>query len=126
VGYHQEPLASLNPHKGRLVLTKNTPQIRGEIQMIPGAPHKEGTQRAAPNRLEASFKSNKRELMPRDASSALEMKEMEGSLKASQSHTLNHFLTQALAQKNKILLPPSQNKCNSRIQNLSHKECNFD
>jgi hypothetical protein len=83
VGYHQGPLASLNPHKGRLVLTKNSPQSRGEIQMIPGAPHKEGTQRAAPNRLEASFKSNKRELMPRDASSALEMKEMEGSLKAS-------------------------------------------
>jgi hypothetical protein len=27
--------------------------------MIPGAPHKEGTQRATPNRLEASFKSNK-------------------------------------------------------------------
>jgi hypothetical protein len=25
-----------------------------------------------------------------------------------------------------ILLPLSQNKCNSRIQNLSHKRCNFD
>jgi hypothetical protein len=30
--------------------------------MIPGAPHKEGTQRAASNHLEASFKSNKCEL----------------------------------------------------------------
>jgi hypothetical protein len=29
------------------------------MQTIPGAPHKEGTQRATPNRLEASFKSNK-------------------------------------------------------------------
>jgi hypothetical protein len=27
--------------------------------MIPGAPHKEGTQRVTPNHLEASFKSNK-------------------------------------------------------------------
>jgi hypothetical protein len=27
--------------------------------MIPGAPHREGTQQAMPNRLEASFKSNK-------------------------------------------------------------------
>jgi hypothetical protein len=27
--------------------------------MIPGAPHKEGTQRETPNLLEASFKSNK-------------------------------------------------------------------
>jgi hypothetical protein len=26
--------------------------------MIPGAPHEEGTQRATPNCLEASFKSN--------------------------------------------------------------------
>jgi hypothetical protein len=41
--------------------------------------------------------------MPEDASSALEMKEMEGALKATQSHTLNHFLTQALAQRNQIL-----------------------
>jgi hypothetical protein len=56
-----------------------------------------------PNHLEASFKSNTRELIPRDASSALEMKEMEGSLKASQSHTLNNFLTQALAQRNQSL-----------------------
>jgi hypothetical protein len=29
--------------------------------MFPGAPHGEGTQRATPNRLEASFKSNKHE-----------------------------------------------------------------
>jgi hypothetical protein len=71
--------------------------------MIPGAPHKEGTQRAMTNHLEASFKSNKRESMPGDASSAIEMKEMEGALKATQSHTLNHFLTQALAQRNQIL-----------------------
>jgi hypothetical protein len=41
--------------------------------------------------------------MPGNASSALEMKEMESSLKASQSHTLNHFLTQALAQRNQSL-----------------------
>jgi hypothetical protein len=29
--------------------------------MFPGAPHGEGTQWATPNRLEASFKSNKHE-----------------------------------------------------------------
>ena len=57
--------------------------------MIPGAPHKEDTQRATPNHLEASFKSNKSESMPGDASSALEMREFEGALKASQSHTRN-------------------------------------
>jgi hypothetical protein len=51
-----------------------------------------------PNRLEASFKSDKCESMPGDASSALEMEEMDGSLKASQSHTFNLFLTQSLAQ----------------------------
>jgi hypothetical protein len=39
-------------------------------------------------------------LMLGDASSALKMKEMDGWLKTSQSHTLNHFLTQALAQSN--------------------------
>jgi hypothetical protein len=37
--------------------------------------------------------------MLRDASSALEMMEMERSLKASQSHTLNHFLTRDIAQR---------------------------
>jgi hypothetical protein len=52
-----------------------------------------------PNHLEASFKSNKRESMLGDASSALEMKGIEGALKATQSHTLDHFLTQALAQR---------------------------
>jgi hypothetical protein len=31
------------------------------MQTFPGAPHGEGTQRAMPNRLEASFKSNKHE-----------------------------------------------------------------
>jgi hypothetical protein len=41
--------------------------------------------------------------MPGDASSALEMEEMDGSLKASQSHTFNLFLTQALAQRNQDL-----------------------
>jgi hypothetical protein len=34
--------------------------------------------------------------------------------------------TQVTAVIHKLLLPPSQNKCNSRIQNLSHKECNFE
>jgi hypothetical protein len=38
------------------------------IQMIPGAPHQEGTQRETPNRLEASLKSKKHESMLRDAS----------------------------------------------------------
>jgi hypothetical protein len=71
--------------------------------MILGAPHKEGTPRATPNRPEASFKSNNRDSILEDASSALEMKEMEGALKATQSHTLNRFLTQALAQRNQIL-----------------------
>jgi hypothetical protein len=41
--------------------------------------------------------------MPRDASSALEIKGVEGALKATQSYTLNHFLTQALAQRNQVL-----------------------
>jgi hypothetical protein len=63
--------------------------------MVSGAPHKVGTQWVMSNRLEARFKSNKHKSMPVDDSSALEMKEMEGALKATQSHTLNHFLTQA-------------------------------
>jgi hypothetical protein len=58
-GYHQEHHGSSNPHKGRLVVTKNSPQRRREIQTILGAPHKEGTQQATPNHLEARFKSNK-------------------------------------------------------------------
>jgi aminopeptidase C len=62
--------------------------MRREIQMIPDAPHKEGTQWAMPNHLKRRFKSNKRKLMLGDASSA---------------HTLNHFLTQALAQRNQSL-----------------------
>jgi hypothetical protein len=81
--------ASPNPHKGRLVLTKNSLPKGGVIQTIPGAPHQEGTQRETPNRLEARFKSNKRESMPEDASSALEMKGFEGALKASQTHSRN-------------------------------------
>jgi hypothetical protein len=56
-----------------------------------------------PNRLEASFKSNKHESMPGDASSALEMREFEGALKASLTLTRNHFSTQTLAQRNQIL-----------------------
>jgi hypothetical protein len=71
--------------------------------MILGAPHKEGTQWKTPNRLEANFKSNKHELMPRDASSALEKREFEGALKASLTLTRNHFSTEILAQRNKIL-----------------------
>jgi hypothetical protein len=71
--------------------------------MISGAPHQEGTQRETPNRLEASFKSNKYELMPGDASSALVKGKFEGALKASLILTRNHFSTQALAQRNQIL-----------------------
>jgi hypothetical protein len=33
--------------------------------MIPGAPHKEGTQREMPNRLKASFEINKHESIAR-------------------------------------------------------------
>jgi hypothetical protein len=95
--------SSPNPHKGRLVLTKDSPPRRGEIQTILGAPHQEGTQRETPNLLEASFKSNKHESMPGDASSALEMREFEGALKASLTLTRNHFSTQTLAQRNQIL-----------------------
>jgi hypothetical protein len=47
-----------------------------EIQAFSGAPHKAGTRQATPTHLEVNFKSNKRELMPEDASSALEMKWM--------------------------------------------------
>jgi hypothetical protein len=65
--------------------------------MILGAPHQEGTQRETPNRLEASFKSNKHESMPEDASNALEMGEIEGALKVSLTLTTNHFSTQTLA-----------------------------
>jgi hypothetical protein len=39
--------------------------------MFPDAPHELDTQRVTPNRLEASFKSNKRESMLGHASSAL-------------------------------------------------------
>jgi hypothetical protein len=35
VGYHKEPLASPNPHKGRLVLTKRNPQRMGNTN-VPG------------------------------------------------------------------------------------------
>ena len=45
-----------------------------EITNFPGRTHtREDTPRATPNRLEASFKSNKRESTGEDASSALEM-----------------------------------------------------
>jgi hypothetical protein len=70
--------------------------------MIASAPHHEGTQRETSNRLEASFKSNKRESMPGDASSALEMREFEGALKAYLFHTRNHS-NQILAQRNQVL-----------------------
>jgi hypothetical protein len=73
------------------------------MQMISGAPHQEGTQRETHNRLEASFKSNKHKSMPRDASSAFEMREFERALKASLTLTRNHFSTQTLAQRNQIL-----------------------
>jgi hypothetical protein len=100
-GYHQEPLASPNPHKGRVVLTKNSPQRRGKYKRSRTL----HTKRALNGRCLTVQKqsSSKSESMPGDASSALEMKEMDGSHKASQSHTLNHFLTQALAQRNQDL-----------------------
>jgi hypothetical protein len=41
--------------------------------------------------------------MPGDASSALEMREFEGALKASLILIRNHFFTQTLAQRNQIL-----------------------
>jgi hypothetical protein len=41
--------------------------------------------------------------MPEDASSALEMREFEGALKASLSHTRNHSSNQTLAQRNQVL-----------------------
>jgi hypothetical protein len=67
-----------------------------------GAPHQEGTQRETHNHLEASFKSNKRELMHIDASSALEMREFKGALKASLSHTRKHSSNQTVAQRNQV------------------------
>jgi hypothetical protein len=97
--------ASPNPHKGRLVLTKKSPPRRGVIKTIPGAPHKEGTQREMPNHLKVSFKSNKRKSMPGDASSALEMVGIKGALKETQPQTLNHFSNQALAQRDQVLAP---------------------
>jgi hypothetical protein len=60
-GYHEEPLASPIHHQGKLVLTKKKLHKGGAIQTIPGVPHGEGTQWVTPNRLEASFKSNKHE-----------------------------------------------------------------
>jgi hypothetical protein len=41
--------------------------------------------------------------MPGDASSALEMGEIKGALKASLTLTRNHFSTQTLAQRNLVL-----------------------
>jgi hypothetical protein len=41
--------------------------------------------------------------MPEDASSALEMREFEGALKASPTLTTNHFSTQTLDQRNQVL-----------------------
>jgi hypothetical protein len=46
--------------------------------MITGAPHQEGTKQETPNRLEASFKSNKHESMPGDASSTPKRGETKG------------------------------------------------
>jgi hypothetical protein len=40
-GYHEEPLASPNPHKGRLVLTKKSPQRMGNTN-IPGCSTQRG------------------------------------------------------------------------------------
>jgi hypothetical protein len=56
-----------------------------------------------PNCLEASLKSKKHELMPEDASSALEMREFEGALKASLTLTRNHSSTKTLSQRNQVL-----------------------
>jgi hypothetical protein len=57
-GYHEEPLASRNPTKEDWCSPRKL--HKGErMYKLSGAPHEEGTQRATPNRLEASFKSNK-------------------------------------------------------------------
>jgi hypothetical protein len=68
-----------------------------------GCSHKDGTQWETHDRLEASFKNNKHESMPGDASSALEMREFKGALKASLSLTRNHSSNQTLDQRNQVL-----------------------
>ena len=69
-----------------------------EITNFPGRTHtREDTPRATPNRLEASFKSNKRESTFGDDSSALEMGMAALKVRCSSSHS-NLALTQALAQ----------------------------
>jgi hypothetical protein len=71
--------------------------------MIPGAPHKEVTPREKPNRLEASFKSNKCEPKSRRCIKCSWDREIRRALKASLILTRNHFSTQALAQWNQVL-----------------------
>jgi hypothetical protein len=61
VGYHLEPLSSPNQPLGRIgLLTMKRHKEKGNTN-VPGAPHEEGTRRTTSNRLEVSFKSNKRE-----------------------------------------------------------------
>ena len=67
------------------------------LQTSRGAQTREDAPRTTPNRLEASFKSNKRELTFGDDSSALEMGMAALKVRCSSSHS-NLALTQDLAQ----------------------------
>ena len=60
-------------HLGRLSLLLVMSTKDGVIQTSRGAHTREGDPRVTPNRLEASFKSNKRESTNGDGSSAVEM-----------------------------------------------------
>jgi hypothetical protein len=86
-------------HNGKLVLTKKLHK-GGVIQTFPGAPRGEGTQRATPNRLEASFKSNKRESINqshhkcflKEGSEELSQGGLISHLKCSHTQTLGEIL----------------------------------
>jgi hypothetical protein len=66
--------------------------------MISGAPHGEGTQRVTPNRLEASFKSNKRESINQSHHKCFLREGVKSSHKGAKSYTSNASQNQSLGE----------------------------
>jgi hypothetical protein len=84
-------------HQGKLMLTKKLHK-GGVIQTFPGAPHGEGTQWLMPNRLEASFKSNKRESTNLGHHKCFLRWTNEELTQRAQSHTSDLSHTQTLSE----------------------------
>jgi hypothetical protein len=89
VGYHEEPLASSqSTTKEDWVLTKNPHEKNGNTSVL-GCSTQSGHSTGDTYPSRSKLQEYKRELMPEDASSALEMKWMTFTLKASQTHISN-------------------------------------